>query len=145
MSQQERPERIESEWRQRLASLQNVPQPNLARGRAHVLALAQSRMSAAPVPPRATFALALCVGLSVMLVMVVMSTAIGALPIASVALTRTDSIQSRTSAPIVIPANAVSPKFNDTVTLRAPHTPAPNVVPEPPRSPSLSSTQTLAP
>lgn len=135
----------DAEWRARFGVLQTAPPPNLNRGRGRVLALAQQRFAAPAMPRRATYALALAIGLAVIFVMVVMSSAMGALDLTSVGLTRTDTWQARTMSPKVVPANAMTPVPNDRITLIAPRTPVPFGVPEPPRSPSVLSTQTLAP
>jgi hypothetical protein len=146
MKQREQPEMSpEVELRARLSILKVVPEPNLQRGRARVLAAAQRRVAETPASHRVTFALAMGVGLAVVLLMVVMSSAVGALSITTVALTRTDTVQARTVSPLVVPANSLSPKSHESVTHSAARTPVPGVVPEPPRSPSLPSTQTLAP
>src|SRR4051794_6317229 len=87
-------------WRNRLRTLQNAPTPNLQRGRARVLAAAQQRFAPSHVPQRVSFAFALAVGVAVILMMAVMSNAFGALPVATVSMTRTDT----SDAPEVLPA-----------------------------------------
>lgn len=144
MTPNELPEpNVDAEWRERFKILQNVPVPELRRGRVRLLAEAQKRAIVPSMPRRLTYALALGVGLAVILLIVVMGSAMGALHLTEVALTRTDTAQ--TLAPAVVPANAITPAPDDRITLIAPRTPLPNIVPEPPRSPALVSTQTLAP
>lgn len=138
-------ERLESnsngEWLHRLRTLQTAPTPNLQRGRARVLAAAQQRLSASHVPHRLSFAFALAVGVAVIVMMAVMSNTFGTLPVATVAMTRTNT----SDAPIALPSGGLTPAHNDTFTLRPPLTPVPNAAPEPPRSPSFPPAQTLLP
>lgn len=131
--------KLEAETGARLRVLQNAPAPNLARGRARVMAAAQDHFGASHVSRRFSFAFALAVGTAVILMMAVMSNAFGALPVATVAMTRTNT----TNATALLNGDPLTPTRDDAVTLRAPLTPVPNIVPEPPRAPSFSATQTL--
>lgn len=133
----------DAEWRVRFRVLQKAPLPDLQRGRARLLAVAQKRAARKMLPKRISYALAFGVALVVILLIVVMGSAMGALNPTEVALTRTDTV--RTISPIVVPANALTPGQSNRTTLIAPSTPLPNVVPEPPQSPVLLTTQTLAP
>ncbi len=134
----------DARWRARLSTLRNAPAPNLERGRARIVALAQKKR-APKIPTQVSFAFALGVGLVVILVMVVMSSAVGALPIASVAMTRTDVLHAQVVSPNALPANALTRAAQNLNTARVQKTPLPNIVPEPPRSPSSFSTQTYSP
>lgn len=138
MNQKFRENDLDAEWRARFSILQNAPAPNLERGRARVLALAQKNR-AANIPARVSFAFALGVGIAVILMMVVMSSVMGALPTTSVAMTRTEI------SPNVAPANVLTRSPFELNSKNARQTPVPNAVPEPPRSPAVLSTQTLSP
>ena len=122
-----------------LRRLRAAPAPNLQRGRARVMAAAQEHFAVQNVSRRFSFAFALAVGTAVILMMVVMSNAFGALPVTTVAMTRTNT----SNASAVLTQDALTPTRNDVVTQRAPLTPVPFIVPEPPRAPSFSATQTL--
>ena len=134
----------DAQWRARLSILRNAPAPNLERGRAHIVALAQKKR-APKIPTQVSFAFALGVGLAVILVMVAMTSAMGALPMASVAMTRTDVLHAHVVSPNALPANALTRAPQHSNTARVQKTPLPNIVPEPPRSPSSFSTQTFSP
>lgn len=131
----------EAAWRHRLRTLQNAPSPNLQRGRARVLAAAQERFTAPNVPRRLSFAFALAVGVAVVVMMTAMSNTFGALPVTTVALTRTNT----SNAAVVLPASGLTPAHNDSLDFIAPRTPIPDAAPEPPRSPSFPARQTLLP
>ncbi len=135
--------KTEAEWRARLGALGDAPTPDLQRGRARVLAAAYKRFPASPSPRRVTFALALGISVAVILVMVVMSSAMGAFDVSGWAMTRTEIAQ--TLSPAVVPANALTRAPNTQITLIPAGTPMPNLIPEPPRSPAFNYTQTLAP
>lgn len=130
---------LETEMGARLSALQTAPVPNLQRGRARVMAAAQEHFAVSRVSQRFAFAFALAVGTAVILMMVVMSNAFGALPVATVAMTRTNT----SNAPIVLTEDALTPSRNEDITAGSARTPVPNIVPEPPRAPSFSATQAL--
>lgn len=125
---------LDAELRARLRVLASAPTPNLRRGRERVLAAAQERLV---MPRRFSLALALGIGAAVILMMAAMSNAFGALPVATVALTRTNT----SSATLVLPASAFTPAVNEHTTASAPRTPIPGIVPEPHRV----ATQTILP
>lgn len=134
----------EAEWRARFAVLQTAPSPNLARGRARVLAQTQPRsIPVMTVPRRLTLALALGIAVAVIVIMAAMSSAMGTWDVTAVALTRTELAQ--TLSPVVMPANALTRSPGNEITLMPARTPVPNLVPEPPRSPVLVSTRSVAP
>lgn len=143
--------KTEAEWRAQLATLASAPTPDLKRGRARVMAEAYKRLPAeaykrlpaAPTPRRATFALALGISVAVILVMVIMSSAMGAFNPTDLAMTRTEIAQ--TLSPVVVPANALTRAPNNRITLIPEGTPIPNLVPEPPHSPVSNHTETLLP
>lgn len=133
---------LEAELRARLRVLQNAPAPNLERGRARVLARAQNHFSTRVAPRGISLALAFGVSVAVLLVMVVLSSTLIATPVVTVALTRTDTNQARTLAPVVAPANALTRAPNYSQSARVASTPIPNAAPEP-RLPMLESTLTV--
>src|SRR6188768_3140961 len=83
----------EQQWRSRLRSLRQHPAPDLARGRARVLAAAQRRLNRQTPPRKVPLALAFGSGLGVIVVMILMSATMGALQISRVAMTRTETIE----------------------------------------------------
>lgn len=140
MNLRERSEtRIETEWRRRLTALQATPAPNLARGRERVLVAAQKH-AAARMPGRSGLALACSVGLAAVLMMTVLSSVMSAAPVTTVAFTRTDTAEAHTA----MPANELPVIVNESFHDRVQSTPAPNAVPEPPRSPSFTLTKTVS-
>lgn len=145
MKQPGQPE-IENErhWRARLGALRQHPAPNLDQGRARVLAAAQKRFVQAQRPRRGSLVLAFGVAFGVILMMGVMSSAIGAFPVTRVALTRTETLQTRSDATGIAPgAHSESPEADRDFARFG--TPVPGAVPEPPRSPAVVSTLALEP
>lgn len=125
-----------------LKLLRNSPAPDLARGRARVLAAAsKQRQAATDLPRYNSFALALGVTVAVCLT-IVMNSALGASNVMSVAMTRTQTVSPETSSPIEIPANAFTPS-HESAGLNHVLTPTPGLIPEPP-SPTFSLTGTYS-
>jgi hypothetical protein len=93
------------------------------------------------------FALSFGAGLAVFLVMVAMSSTIGAMNNRAAAYTRTDTVSVQDKSPESVPASALvrTTPERGFVTLVAPNTPVPGAVPEPPRSRVIDSTLTLEP
>lgn len=145
MKQPGQPENYqEQQWRSRLRLLRQHPAPDLARGRARVLAAAQRRLTRNKPPRQVPLALAFGSGLGVILVMIFMSSTMGALQITRVAMTRTETnaiVESATNIPFG--AHALSPEASEAFNRAG--TPVPGAVPEPPRSPVVASTSVIEP
>lgn len=130
----------------RLRRLQYAPSPNLARGRARLLARVERQAHPlAAMSRRLTFALALGVSVALILVLFVMAGATSEPRVATVALTRTDAFQRQTLAPIAVPGNLAPSVVNGSATNHPSSTPLPGIVPEPPHAPSLTLPRPLSP
>lgn len=146
MNRYQPPEPSESEWQKRLRVLRYAPTADLTRGRARVLAeMEKRRATVAQVPRRTMYAMSVGVGLAVMLVMGAIGWTANVLPVTTVALTRTDTLSAETFYPAALPGSALTPVLNARAPARVAQTPAPNIVPEPPRAPSFTHTRALSP
>lgn len=135
------PEPAPTALEKHLRVLQNAPAPDLTRGRARVLAQVERRRAhVARLPGRATFATSLGVGFAVMLLMLAF-TMISFPQVTTAAITRTDTLQGQTFSPAALPGSALTPDLHQTAYTSAVQTPAPDVVPEPPRAPLLTNTR----
>jgi hypothetical protein len=126
--------------------LQETPAPDLARGRARVLARARRAQRVHfPTPRRASFLLAIGVSLTVFMFLAVVNSALGRVEETTVALTRTDTLQIYTAAPVIAPGVAATGIIREPTILSSAETPLPGIVPEPPRSAVSRPTPVLSP
>jgi hypothetical protein len=140
------PEHSYGHLEKHLRVLQHAPPPDLTRGRARVLAeMDKRRARVSQMPRRVTFAMSLGAGLAVMLVMTLFVLAFAPGNVATVAMTRTDTLRAETFAPAAQPGSAQTPLWNADAPRWIAGTPAPNIVPEPPHAPSLTNTRPSAP
>lgn len=124
-----------------LRVLRNAPAPDLTRGRARVLAqVERRRLHVAQLPHRATYATSLGVGFAVMLLLLAL-TVVSFPQVTTAAVTRTDTLQGQTFSPAALPGSALTLELHQSAYTSAAQTPAPNVVPEPPRAPLLTNTR----
>jgi hypothetical protein len=136
----------EREWRERLRVLRASPAPDLARGRARVLAKATPvRREFLRAPRRASLALAVGVSLAVFMLLAVVNSSFGRIDATAVAMTRTDTVRVHPSGPEAAPVAAATAIRADPYDGSAAGTPLPGIVPEPPRSPVNGATRPISP
>jgi hypothetical protein len=140
------PESRESEYKAlagRLRRLQNAPAPELARGRIRLARQASGGgcRSASERSRQISIALALAVSLSVAFGLLLLPGLFDAAKNATASATRVDTNVAQTNASESAPANGLLPLWNSGALTAVPRTPAPGLIPEPPRSPIVTWTR----
>ena len=145
MNPSQLPETEQTRLEKQLRVLHYAPAPDLARGRARVLAEMQKRGARVThLPRRVMVTFSMGTAFAVMLLMVVVAWTVQPANSTAVAMTRTDTTQAETFAPLALPGNALTPSLHADVRPQVAQTPAPNIVPEPPRSTNTRATLELA-
>ena len=145
MNRSQRSETEQTRLEKHLRVLQDAPAPDLARGRARVLAeMEKRRARASQMPRRVMVTLSMGTAFAVMLLMVMAALMTQPAQATAVSLTRTDTAQAETFAPLAQPGNALTPSLQSNAPLYIAQTPAPNIVPEPPRSTNTRATLELS-
>lgn len=145
MNQPQLSEAEQARLEKQLRVLHYAPAPDLARGRARVLAeMEKRRARVTQIPRRVMVTFSMGTAFAVMLLMVMAAWSVRPAGATAVTFTRTDTTHAETFAPMALPGNALKPSLHADVSPRVSQTPAPNIVPEPPRSTNTRATLELA-